>query len=196
MKQNGFLIVLAKPSPIFEEEFNAWYDTEHVPERLAVPGFLSAVRYVGIEGTPGYLAVYDTTSSEVFSSPGYLAVSFDNFSPWTKRVTSRARIYRSDGSQIYPGQAQTVPCARLYMVRLRSLKPDAGPAVIEGMRASFEALPQTLQVRVFAYDTGSGVDFIGLVEARAPITQGLKLEAFGPHADAIDVVNTYVPYRA
>jgi len=32
MKQNGFLTVLADPSPIVEEEFNAWYDT-YVPHR-------------------------------------------------------------------------------------------------------------------------------------------------------------------
>ena len=29
-----------------EEEFNAWYNTEHLPELLALPGFLDAARYV------------------------------------------------------------------------------------------------------------------------------------------------------
>jgi len=35
-----------------EEEFNAWYDSEHLPERLAIPGFRSAR-----EGK--YLATYE-----------------------------------------------------------------------------------------------------------------------------------------
>jgi hypothetical protein len=39
------------PSEI-EDEFNKWYNTQHVPERLAIPGFQSAARYVSLEGTP------------------------------------------------------------------------------------------------------------------------------------------------
>ena len=33
------------PSDI-EEEFNKWYNTQHVPERIAIAGFQSAARYV------------------------------------------------------------------------------------------------------------------------------------------------------
>ena len=49
-----------------EEEFNAWYDTEHLPERLAIPGFRSARRWVR-GGT--YLATYELDSPEVLQSP-------------------------------------------------------------------------------------------------------------------------------
>jgi hypothetical protein len=61
------------------------------------------------------------------------------------------------------------------------------------MRANFESRPQTLQIRVFAYDTGVGVDFLGFIEARAPLGEALNLEAFGDCANALDLVNTYVP---
>jgi hypothetical protein len=194
MKQKGFLIVHAQPAPIFEEEFNAWYDSEHLPERLAVPGFETALRYVGTAGSRGYLAVYDTVDAGVFDTPGYLRVSFDNSSPWTKRVTGRARIYRSAGAQIYPGNALTVPSARLFLLRFRALPADAGDTIVAGMRANFERRPETLQVRVFAYPTDGGVDFLGMVEARAPLNEPLNLEPFGRYADAIDLVNTYEPY--
>jgi len=33
-------------------EFNRWYDEEHLPRLLEVSGFLSAGRYVAIEGQP------------------------------------------------------------------------------------------------------------------------------------------------
>jgi hypothetical protein len=33
------------PPPDDEVGFNAWYDEEHVPNRLALPGFLGAWRY-------------------------------------------------------------------------------------------------------------------------------------------------------
>jgi hypothetical protein len=194
MKQKGFLIVHAQPAPVFEEEFNAWYDTEHLPERLAVPGFETALRYVATAGSRGYLAVYDTADAGVFDTPEYLKVSFDNSSPWTKRVTGRARIYRSAGAQVYPGDALTAPSARLFLLRFRCLPADARDTIVAGMRTNFEQRPETLQVRVFAYQTDGGVDFLGMVEARGPLNESFDLKPFGRYADAIDMVNTYVPY--
>jgi hypothetical protein len=195
MANKGFLLVLMQPPPAFEEEFNAWYDTEHIPERVAVSGFETGLRYVCISGAPRYLAMYDTQSADVFNSPGYLRVAFGNSSPWTKRVTSRVRGYRSAGEQVYPGNALTQRAARVVLLRFRALRPGAEKTIVAGMRACFEGLPQTIQVRVLAYDTGSGIDFLGMVEARAPIDRQLDLEAFGEHASALDLVNTYAPYQ-
>jgi Domain of unknown function (DUF4286) len=62
----------------YEAELNAWYDEEHVPERLACPGFLSAHRYRLAEGSsPGqsrYLAIYELESPAVLESPEYQAL--------------------------------------------------------------------------------------------------------------------------
>jgi hypothetical protein len=194
MNLKGFLIVLAQPEAIFEEEFNAWYDTEHLIERLAVPGFEAALRYVCPAGVPKYLAVYDLENESVLNTPDYLNVSFEKSSPWTKRVTGRGHIYRSAGTQIYPGDALTRPCARLLIVRFRGLRKSAGDKIVSGMRANFEHLPETIQVRVFAHDAGGAFDFLGLVEARAPLDKKLEFEAFGGYADAIDLFNMYLPY--
>ena len=190
----GFLLVLMQPPPALEEEFNAWYDTEHIPERLAVPGFETALRYVCIDGAPRYLAMYDLAGPDVLNSPAYLKVGFGNASPWTKRVTSRVRIYRSFGQQVYPGTKLTGRAARVLVLRFRTLPAARRDTIIAGMRANFESLPQTLQVRVFAYDTGAGVDFLGFVEAAAPLDGALDLEAFGEARNALDLVNTYAPY--
>ena len=32
-------------APEREEEFNAWYDTEHLPQLVALPGFIRGRRY-------------------------------------------------------------------------------------------------------------------------------------------------------
>ena len=37
----GLLLVMMDIDPEYEGEFNRWYNEEHVPERLSVPGFLS-----------------------------------------------------------------------------------------------------------------------------------------------------------
>jgi hypothetical protein len=194
MANKGFLLVLMQPPPAFEDEFNAWYDTEHIPERVAVPGFETGLRFVCIDGAPKYLAMYDLVKPEVLDSPDYLAVAGDRSGPWTKRVTSRVRIYRSAGAQVYPGNAVTRRCARVVLLRFRALAANAQAAVIAGMRANFEGLPQTIEVRVFAYETGANIDFLGFVEARAPIDKPLDVGAFGGCADALDLVNTYAAY--
>jgi len=40
----GILIAAMNFSDVAEDEFHDWYDTEHIPERLRVPGFLSIYR--------------------------------------------------------------------------------------------------------------------------------------------------------
>jgi hypothetical protein len=57
-----------------EAQFNDWYETEHIPVRLALPGFTRAVRYVEREATRKYLAIYEIGDVAVLQSPGYQAL--------------------------------------------------------------------------------------------------------------------------
>jgi hypothetical protein len=190
----GFLLVTMQPPPAFEEEFNAWYDTEHLPERLAVPGFETALRFVCISGHPRYLAMYDLAHPQVLDSPEYLNVAFANSSPWTLRVLQRVRAYRAFGRQIYPGNALTGTCARVELLRFRNRPSSAAEEIVSGMRANFEKRPETAQMRVFAYEDCGSIDFIGFVEQRVPGLNALDLQPFGAHAAAIDLANIYAPY--
>ena len=195
MARNGFLLVTMQPPPAFEEEFNAWYDSEHLPERLAVPGFLTALRYVATDGHPKYLAMYDLERFEVLTTPAYLKVAYDKASPWTKRVTGRVKAWRSAGHQVYPGDAITKPAARVLLARLRGLAASAEREVVAGLRAAFEARPEVRQTRVLAFDTaGAGIDYLAFVELRAPASAAFDLKALGPHAKALDLVTTFAPY--
>ena len=63
-----FLVYTDLIDPKHEEEFNAWYNTEHLPELLTLPGFLDAARYMATRGGPKYLAVYELTSTEAIQS--------------------------------------------------------------------------------------------------------------------------------
>lgn len=55
-----------------EAEFNAWYQGEHLGERLALPGFRTARRYREIGAPRSYAALYDTASLAALASPAYL----------------------------------------------------------------------------------------------------------------------------
>ncbi|MCH7594422.1 MAG: hypothetical protein IIB27_07925 [Chloroflexi bacterium] len=92
-KGSGLLLVMMDIDPEHEEDFNRWYDEEHVPERKAIPGFLTARRYRAVEGGPKYLAIYEMDSPEVLDSEAYRFVSEEGRSEWTARVVGRARNY-------------------------------------------------------------------------------------------------------
>ena len=44
----GILIAAMNFASIAEDEFHDWYDTEHLPERQRVPGFLACERWIGV----------------------------------------------------------------------------------------------------------------------------------------------------
>ena len=44
----GILIAAMDFSACPEDEFHDWYDLEHVPERLRIPGFLNAERWIDV----------------------------------------------------------------------------------------------------------------------------------------------------
>ena len=67
----GMLLTSMDIDPSDEAEFNRWYDREHLGERVAIPGFLEARRYVAHDGQPKYLSLYSTETFEVLDSPAY-----------------------------------------------------------------------------------------------------------------------------
>ena len=71
----GLLAAFSNPSED-EDDFNAWYDQEHVPLRLATPGFRSARRYkAATDEGPRYAALYDVDSPDVLQSEAYLKLN-------------------------------------------------------------------------------------------------------------------------
>lgn len=143
MTHRGLLLTMTEPPAAMDEEFNAWYDDEHLPERLAITGFRSARRWVA-DVAPGegrYLATYELDSPAVLASAEYLA-RFEGASPWTRRCLGKAVVFRRWACE-QQGSADPHPLARaLLMV--------AADGPIEGL-----ALPAALQIRRFTASVGS-----------------------------------------
>jgi hypothetical protein len=70
-----------------EAEFEAWFQGEHLLERLAVPGFLFGRRHQAISGASGYFNFYLVESPAVLTSKFYLE-RLDNPTPMTRRIMS------------------------------------------------------------------------------------------------------------
>ena len=72
MQRLGETILFSEmtPPPDQEAAFNAWYDHEHIPVRMAAPGFRSAQRYRDGESL-NYLAVYEMADPGALATPEY-----------------------------------------------------------------------------------------------------------------------------
>lgn len=81
----GLLLVMNDIPQELQEGFNRWYHDEHLAERLALPGFVSARRYRAVGGQPEYMIVYKCESIEVLTSPAYRQV-LDNPTVLTRRI--------------------------------------------------------------------------------------------------------------
>ena len=72
----GLFYVYTEPGSVDEAEFHDWYDHEHGPARLKVPGFRSAYRYRALDDQkPPWLALYELDSPDVIDSPEYKALA-------------------------------------------------------------------------------------------------------------------------
>lgn len=73
--------------PEARADFYEWHCREHMPERVAIPGFCRGRRYIALEGQPEYFTLYETRSTAVLSGADYLA-RLNAPTAWTRRVTA------------------------------------------------------------------------------------------------------------
>jgi hypothetical protein len=88
LRGKGMLVVYTEVKPRHERDLNEWYNREHIDERVNLPGFHRARRYVSVKGSPKYLATYECDSVDDLATPGYLHL-LANQTPWSNRVTGR-----------------------------------------------------------------------------------------------------------
>lgn len=66
-------------------EYEQWHIFEHVPERVALPGFSGADRYRSLGAEQGYFTVYHLDDLSALESASYRDV-FTNPTPWSARM--------------------------------------------------------------------------------------------------------------
>lgn len=85
----GELFIWTNVEEVYEEDFNRWYDRQHMEERAAIPGFIWSRRYrAASDDKCRYLALYRTRDVEVFLSAPYRK-AFENQTEWSMTNFSR-----------------------------------------------------------------------------------------------------------
>jgi hypothetical protein len=78
-KKRGLLLAKMDPPARQERQWNDYYNSVHVADRLAIPGFLSARRFTRVDDVPRqyaipgdatYLAIYDVDNLRQRVPPG------------------------------------------------------------------------------------------------------------------------------
>jgi hypothetical protein len=125
-----------------EAEFNRWYDREHLEERVAIPGFLEARRYVAHQGKPKYLSLYSTETFEVLDSPAY-RTALANQTAWSKaniarfknmiRAVARITVSRGTGRGAALGIIRLRPGAGSQDKLRSALQDQLDPAKLDGI---------------------------------------------------------------
>lgn len=122
----GLLYVEVECPPELETEFHAWYNLEHVPERLRIPGFRNACRYAAITGGPRWLATYRLDNPAVLESEVYRQWMGPLQTPWTKRMVSSTRVRRSVfRSTCRVGEGDVSAARGLLAIRYTSTAPES-----------------------------------------------------------------------
>ncbi len=137
LRGKGMLVVFNEVKRRDEPDFTEWYNREHIDERVNLPGFKRARRYVAVNAKPKFLATYECSKVGDLATPGYLAL-LANQSAWSQRVmnkfTSFKRMTVRVQLDLTHGVGGALTCIRLaphpsgragLLVWLRKVLPQA-----------------------------------------------------------------------
>lgn len=71
-------------------DFYAWHGEEHMPERVAIPGFRRGRRYVATRPGVEFFNLYEAASEDDVRGPHYRQ-RLENPTPWTRRAVTHFR---------------------------------------------------------------------------------------------------------
>jgi hypothetical protein len=102
VRAGALLMVFADIDPQYDEEFNEWYNSRHVPELVRCEGFLSGRRGVASDSdqTPRYVAIYELEDESVLESEELQPLR--GFGPFADLVNYYRLIFRPTGPFLIP----------------------------------------------------------------------------------------------
>ena len=86
----AIVFILFDRAPGTVEDFYIWHDGEHMPERVAIPGFLRGRRFHIVGDGPQFMTLYEAADIDVFTGPDYLQ-RLNNPTPLSRKVGPLAR---------------------------------------------------------------------------------------------------------
>jgi hypothetical protein len=81
----GIIAIWQDLIPEAIQDYYEWHNREHMPERLSIPGFRRARRFVAVSGSPEFYTLYEAESHEDVGGKAYLE-RLNAPTEWTRRI--------------------------------------------------------------------------------------------------------------
>jgi len=120
------------------QEFEHWHSHEHFPERLALPGFRRASRWLAADGGERVFVLYELKDHATLSSPGYQQ-RLNAPTPWSRRMMPHHRNMHRGQCHVLESRGGVV-AANLLTIRFS----PASALTEEAIRQAWRQLAQEL----------------------------------------------------
>lgn len=117
----GILAIWNDCAPGRDADFEHWFQSEHLAERLAVPGFRRGRRHEAILGAPRYFVFYETDTPDVLTSAAYLE-RVNNPTPLTVEIMSK--VFRNMNRTVCSRVARLGELRGSFAVTARFARPQ------------------------------------------------------------------------
>src|SRR5579871_2105592 len=81
----GVIAIWQDLIPEARQDYYEWHNRQHMPERLSIPGFRRARRFIAVRGGPEFYTLYEAASHEDVRGEAYLA-RLNAPTEWTRRI--------------------------------------------------------------------------------------------------------------
>jgi hypothetical protein len=152
---HGFMAIWSDVSLSDSAFYHDWLLKEHFPERVSVPGFISA-RVFRRQAGPDFqfFIIYETESPDVLASPAYVA-RLNNPTPMTQQVMPKLKNFVRGAGRVV--QSSGI-CGGGAAKVMRFEEPQALLGDAKARTALFEkihGMDRVLAVRLFEVDTAA-----------------------------------------
>jgi hypothetical protein len=152
---HGFMAIWSDIEPGDFDFYHHWLLDEHFPERVGVPGFISARVFRRPVGTGfQFFILYETESPEILASPAYVA-RLNNPTPMTQQVMPKLKNFVRGAGRVV--QSSGV-CGGGAVKVMRFEQPHSILSNKDARSALFKQIHEmdrVLAVRLFEVDTAA-----------------------------------------
>jgi hypothetical protein len=169
-------------APEMRAEWEDWHSGEHMPERLAIPGFLRGTRWVALSGAPSYFVLYEVAQLATLTGAAYLD-RLNNPTPWSRKMMPHHRNMVRSLCVLREGWGGGVPQA-LATIRFSpasdSTRLPRGPGLTGAHLLQSQPMPGTPTAEQKIRGGDASADWVLLVGgydrqavAKAPVPDGV-----------------------
>jgi hypothetical protein len=155
-------------APEMRAEWEDWHSSEHMPERLAIPGFLRGTRWAAISREPSYFVLYEVTGLDTITGGAYLE-RLNHPTPWSRKMMPHHRNMVRSLCLVREGYGGGIPTVMATVRLSGSIQLPRGKGLTSAHLLESQPMPaQTTEQKIRGGDASADwVLLVGGYDAQA-----------------------------